>query len=390
MILYPQSHTKFSNSQSQSLRSVQYKIFNMHEHANNNGLLIEDIHFENILQFLSEILKHALVITLFVMIMMLLIEYLTVQTKGKWSKPFEKNLFLQVLFAALMGVIPGCLGSFIVVALFAHQLINFAALVAAMIASSGDEAFIMLAMMPSKALILFLVLFCIAIATGLILSLLPFGKKKMYLPANYLRLHEEDPDCTCFEPTLILPQLKKISFERAVLLGSGIIFTIFILSGDLGPAEWNWSRVVFLFVSLVAVFITATVPDHFLVNHLWGHVIRKHFLKVFLWTFGAFVVIHTGLEFLNLEEWLKNNVFLVLLIALVIGIIPESGPHLIFVTLFISGSIPFSILIANSIVQDGHGALPLLAESRKSFLYMKGVNFIIGFLVGITGILTGF
>jgi hypothetical protein len=259
-----------------------------------------------------------------------------------------------------------------------------------MIASSGDEAFIMLAMMPSKALILFLILFCIAIATGLILSLLPFGKKKMYLPTNYLRLHEEDPDCTCFEPSLILPQLKKISFERAVLLGSGIIFTIFILSGDLGPAEWNWSRVVFLFVSLVAVFITATVPDHFLVNHLWGHVIRKHFLKVFLWTFGAFIVIHTGLEFLNLEEWLKNNVFLVLLIALIIGIIPESGPHLIFVTLFISGSIPFSILIANSIVQDGHGALPLLAESRKSFLYMKGVNFLVGLLVGITGILAGF
>jgi hypothetical protein len=362
----------------------------MHEHAKTNGLLIEDIHFENVLQFLSEILKHALVITLFVMIMMLLIEYLTVQTKGRWSKPFEKNLFLQVLFATLMGVIPGCLGSFVVVALFAHQLINFAALVAAMIASSGDEAFIMLAMMPSKALILFLILFCIAIATGLILSLLPFGKKKMYLPTNYLRLHEEDPDCTCFEPSLILPQLKKISFERAVLLGSGIIFTIFILSGDLGPAEWNWSRVVFLFVSLVAVFITATVPDHFLVNHLWGHVIRKHFLKVFLWTFGAFIVIHTGLEFLNLEEWLKNNVFLVLLIALIIGIIPESGPHLIFVTLFISGSIPFSILIANSIVQDGHGALPLLAESRKSFLYMKGVNFLVGLLVGITGILAGF
>jgi hypothetical protein len=75
---------------------------------------------------------------------------------------------------------------------------------------------------------------------------------------------------------------------------------------------------------------------------------------------------------------------------LFIGIIPESGPHLIFVTLFVSGSIPFSILIANSIVQDGHGALPLLAESRKSFLYMKGVNFIVGLLVGITGILAGF
>jgi hypothetical protein len=362
----------------------------MSEHSQINGLLMEDVQFENVLQFLSEIFKQALVITIFVMIMMLLIEYLTVQTKGRWSKPFEKNIFLQVLFASLMGLVPGCLGNFIVVALFAHQFLNFAALVTAMIASSGDEAFVMLAMMPSRALLLFLVLFIISIATGLLLNLFPLGKSRMYLPANHMKLHQEDPDCTCFVPSLILPQLKKISFERAILLGGGIIFTIFLLSGDLGPTEWNWSRIIFLFVALVEVFISATVPDHFLTNHLWGHVIRRHFLKVFLWTFGAFLVIHTGLEFLNLEAWLKNNLFLVLLIALIIGIIPESGPHLIFVTLYVSGSIPFSILLANSIVQDGHGALPLLAESRKSFIYMKAVNFSVGLLAGITGLLAGF
>lgn len=362
----------------------------MHEHGQMNGLLGEDIHFENILQFIAEIFKHALVITIFVMIMMLLIEYLTVQTKGGWTKPFEKNLFLQILFAAIVGIIPGCLGNFIIVALFAHRLINFSALVVAMIASSGDEAFIMLAMMPSKALFLFLVLFCISIAVGLILNLFPLGRSKMYLPVNHLELHVQDPGCTCFEPSLILPQLKQISFERAVLLGGGILFTILILSGDLGSEEWNWSRIIFLFVALVEVFISATVPDHFLINHLWGHVIRRHFLKVFLWTFGAFIVIHAGLEFLNLEEWLQNNLFLVLLMALIVGIIPESGPHLIFVTLFVSGSIPFSILLANSIVQDGHGALPLLAESRKSFFSMKAVNFTVGLIAGITGIIVGF
>jgi hypothetical protein len=322
--------------------------------------------------------------------MMLLIEYLTVQTKGKWSKPFEKNPFLQVLLAAIMGIIPGCLGSFMMVALYAHRFINFSALVTTMIASSGDEAFIMIAMIPSKAILLFLVLFGISIGTGLILNLLPLGKSKMYLPVNHLNLHQHDPECTCFVPSLILPQLKKITFERAVLLAGGIVFTIFILSGDLGPQEWNWSRIIFLLVALFEVFISATVPDHFLIKHLWGHVIRKHFLKVFLWTFGAFILIHTGLEFLHLREWLENNIFLVLLIAVLVGIIPESGPHLVFLTLFASGSIPFSILLANSIVQDGHGALPLLAESRKSFLYMKSVNLVVGLLAGIIGILAGF
>ncbi len=144
-----------------------------------------------------------------------------------------------------------------------------------------------------------------------------------------------------------------------------------------------------MILALIEVFISATVPDHFLTNHLWGHVIRKHFLKVFLWTFGAFIIIHVGLEFLNLEDWLGKNLYLVLIIAVLVGIIPESGPHLIFLTLFASGSIPFSILLANSIVQDGHGALPLLAESRKSFIYMKAVNLLIGLLAGLIGILSG-
>ncbi len=366
------------------------KLSYMHEHENIGGLIGEEIHFENIFQFLADIFKHASVITIFVMIMMLLIEYLTVQTKGNWSKPFEKNPFLQVIFAAIMGIIPGCLGVYIIVTLYVHRVINFAALVVAMIATSGDEAFVLLALAPSKALLLFVIMFCISVLSGLILNHTPVGRSRLYLPVNHMKLHEHDPECTCFEPSLIIPQLKKISFERAILLGAGIIFTVLLLSGDLGPEKWTLSKFIFLIVAFTGIFIVTTVPDHFLTKHLWGHVIRRHFMKVLLWTFGAFLVIHIGLEFLHLEAWLKNNIFIVLLIALVVGIIPESGPHLIFITLFASGAVPFSILLANSIVQDGHGALPLLAESRKSFIYMKGINLLVGLLTGMAGILFGF
>jgi hypothetical protein len=72
----------------------------------------------------------------------------------------------------------------------------------------------------------------------------------------------------------------------------------------------------------------------------------------------------------------------VLLISVLIGIIPESGPHLMIVTLFSQNLVPFSILLANSIVQDGHGMLPLLAESRKDFLKVKTINMLAGLLVG--------
>ena len=96
------------------------------------------------------------------------------------------------------------------------------------------------------------------------------------------------------------------------------------------------------------------------------------------------------MEFINVQDWIANNMLWVLLLAVLIGIIPESGPHLVFVTLFVQGSIPFSILMASSIVQDGHGMLPLLAESKKGFLAVKGVNVMVGLLAGLVGILFGF
>ena len=92
---------------------------------------------------------------------------------------------------------------------------------------------------------------------------------------------------------------------------------------------------------------------------------------------------------LAIMQFLISTVFaqiLVLVIAILVGIIPESGPHLIFVTLFAQGSLPFAILLANSIVQDGHGTLPLLAVSRRAFLWLKLVNIAFGFLAGSIGL----
>jgi len=94
--------------------------------------------------------------------------------------------------------------------------------------------------------------------------------------------------------------------------------------------------------------------------------------------------------FLDMNSFVANNMLLLLLLAVAIGVIPESGPHLIFVTLFAAGTIPFSILLASSISQDGHGMLPLFAESKRSFLAIKTVNMIVAFIVGGLGYLIGY
>jgi hypothetical protein len=71
-------------------------------------------------------------------------------------------------------------------------------------------------------------------------------------------------------------------------------------------------------------------------------------------------------------------------------LIPESGPHLIFVTLFAQGVVPFSVLLASSVVQDGHGMLPMLAHSRREFVEIKAINLTVGLLAGAVIMALGF
>jgi hypothetical protein len=95
-------------------------------------------------------------------------------------------------------------------------------------------------------------------------------------------------------------------------------------------------------------------------------------------------------EYLHLEAYMEQGRWVILVIACLVGLIPESGPHLIFVTLFAQGSIPFSILLASSIVQDGHGMLPVLANSRRQFVVIKAINFAVGLAVGALVLALGF
>jgi hypothetical protein len=266
--------------------------------------------------FLEESFTHALMITGFVFMMMLVIEYLNVLSRGLFHQELHGSRLKQYLLASFLGATPGCLGAFAAVTLYSHRVFSLGAVVAAMIATSGDEAFIMLSLIPEKALLIFLILFLLAIFVG---------------------------------------------FLTDTLLGDKAISLLFgILSGKLGPTTWNWIRITLFMVSGVALFIVSTVPEHFLEEHLWEHIAKIHVPRIFFWTFSALFLMHILIDQLHLEGWIQQNQLIVLAVACLVGVIPESGPHLIFLTLFYQNAIPFSILLASSVVQDGHGMLRMV------------------------------
>ncbi|MCK5775423.1 MAG: arsenic efflux protein [Bacteroidales bacterium] len=358
---------------------------------------------------LHKIISQTIMITTFVMVMMMVIEFLNVKSRGDWAHRLKKSPFLQILLAAVMGLIPGCLGAYTIVSLYAHEIFRFSALVTAMIATSGDEAFVMFSVIPKYALILNAIVFVIAVSVGVFLMY--FGKRFEFfcVKPDHMVIHEHEAEVSQTKSVSIIDNLKNISFIRALLIGGLLLFLFGMFTGvfhhdhfDIatltgaqphqheGEHHINWVKITYIVVSSLAMYIFLKSSDHFLEDHLWGHVIKKHFIKILSWTFFAMLLVAFMAQFYEVNDWISDNLWMVLILAVIIGVIPESGPHLVFVILFFQGLIPFSILLASSIVQDGHGALPLLAESRKSFFTMKAINVAVGFVAGAIGLLIGF
>lgn len=381
------------------------------------------------------ILQQTLIITTLVLGMMMVIEFINVRTGGLWSKKLQTKPWIQILFAIVMGFIPGCLGTYTVVSLYIHRVVNFPALMAALITTTGDEAFFMFSLFPEKALLINLILIGIAIVVATLLQVTMKNKfvglrdKEMSFP-----IHENE-SCSHTHHHKhhdIKSNIKNISFVRALLITLSVGVLVLVLSGVIdgshhlnllmggqteesvihsmeshqivdstcphidchnhnhnhnhshdhgGEADWIRFILIILFTAILIIVVVA--EEHFLEEHLWEHVIKVHLPKIFLWTFGVILCLTIINNYINIHDIIDTKPFIVLLIAILIGIIPQSGPHLIFLILFANGDLPLGIFLANCIVQDGHGALPLLAESRKAFIISKGIKIIIALLIGV-------
>jgi succinate dehydrogenase hydrophobic anchor subunit len=336
------------------------------------------------------IVKHALMITMFVFVMMLIVDFLDMISQKRLTALMTGGVWRQYTVASFLGATPGCLGAFMSVSLYVHGLVSFGALTGAMIATSGDEAFVMLAKFPGTAMLLFGMLFILGIPSAWVADRIV--KAAGYVPCESCVLQEYHPDMEVhqFSWRGLADNLRKISPARFLLLLLFGIFPVSILSGIAGPESWNWERVTLLVLIVLALFILVAVSPHYLNDHILSHIIKRHLWRVFLWTLLALALVHMGLHYWNVKGLISNNIPWMFLLGALVAIIPESGPHLIFVMLFAEGLIPFSVLFTSSFVQDGHGMLPLLAYTVKDSIVIKAINFVFGLGMGLILYVIGF
>ena len=376
--------------------------------------------------------RNAVLITGLVVVMMMMIESLNIESRGMVFKGLRKTKFGQVVVASLLGSIPGCMGGFATVSLYTHRMFSFGALVAMMIASSGDEAFVMLAMIPEQALILFAVLFVLAVGVGVVVD---FFHDRIHSRSCTLHDHSEcGADTDCHDGYVVHEgggphetgssvksghDKRHYGWKRLLMFAGLAVFIAALATGHLGHdhsahvhhdthvhhehteechieedhhhhidlLSEDWMNVLFAGLSVIVLLVLLFASDHFVEEHLWEHIVKKHLPVIFAWTFGVLLVLGFVLQYVEIDRWISDNTVLMILLATLIGIIPESGPHMIFVTLFAAGVVPFPVLLASSISQDGHSSIPLLAESRRSFLWAKLINCLVALLAGFAAML---
>ncbi len=278
--------------------------------------------------FLSS-LHESLVIIILIFILMILVEFIVLRYKNKIIKFTKKNKFLEYVTSSFFGVIPGCVGTFAMDSLYMAGLLSFGGIIAVMISTSGDEAFLLISMAIKNIIpwitliILIIVLFILGIIGGFI--------------ADYYKRKTNMKFC-----------------EKCKII--------------------NHKNEEFKLT-------------HFLKEHVYKHIIKKHIWRIFLWIFAAIFIIELLQGKINLQ-FTGVSMFYVLIIASLVALLPISGPNVFLVVIFSKGLIPFSVLLANSIIQDGHGLLPILGFSIKDAFKIKLFNFVIGLIIGL--ILLGF
>ena len=333
-------------------------------------------------------------IVFFVMVVMMLMEFVELYRKrGGWNKQLpllgSRRSFVQLFIASLFGFIPGCVGGLMVVSLYAHRAVGFGAVVAASFTALGDDAFRMLAIEPLTTVWVECALLALGLGVGALCNRIFENKNGNF--SCQVELHSEkggEVRLSCFEKGGNLGQkiacmFRNWSFSKTLLVFILVAYLIMIFGQLHAPLDFE--HIVFGVLTAVALCMVLVANEYFLQEHLWNHLIKKHMPSIFLWTLGTLYFLAFFRQTVDLQAWIAHDTgrqFLLLLVAVIIGWIPQSGPHFLFIQLYFTGALPLGVFFANAIVQDGHTSLLLLSTSRQKFILLKAIKSLIAIVIG--------
>ena len=267
----------------------------------------------------------------------------------------KKGDIWQVPMASFLGALPGCGGAVVVITAFARGNIRLGAMVAALIATMGDAAFLLLAKEPTTYIRLIGISMFAAIVSGWLVD--RFHQGELYssevkniknIKIGELRIRDK-LFMSLAAPGLILGilQLAQINISELGI----IIFSLGVFGALFSIAVWAISPINAVSSSGDHPFTRSSEETSF----------------VTIWVIAGFLAYEYAYAFFGLDlEVLAEAAWIFLpLLAVLVGFIPGCGPQVLVTTLYLNGIIPFAALIANSISNDGDALFPAIALTPK-------------------------
>jgi hypothetical protein len=361
---------------------------------------------------------------------------------GRITAWLEENKRAQPLAGALLGLTPGCGGAIIAMPLYIRGTVSFGTVVAALAATAGDSAFVILALAPEAAVYAYGLAFLSAILFGYAIDFGGLGVGRVdrlvdrmsrpvtdggFATTNVAAGGPSVPDHGSdgghddgtarahshgIDRPSYLPDSRRL--ERAshavhvlwwvVLAGALIAGVMYLAKGAVEP-EWTLAPSydgLFTISGLLGTtlsFYLYFVGRHYIGRSDAGRV-RDSFASLYntfrhaametsmvtVWVIGGYLLYEYGLLLtgVDIQGLAAAAGVLAPIAGALIGLIPGCAAHIVFAQLYaVEEAIPFSALVANAISQDGDALFPLMAIDMKAAIVATIYTTIPGVLTGI-------
>ena len=285
----------------------------------------------------------------------------------------------QVPMASLLGALPGCGGAVVVITAFARGNIRLGAMVAALIATMGDAAFLLLAKEPTTYLKLMSISIFAAVISGWTVDRFHRGELysseiKHFEKIGIGKLRTRDKLFMAFAaPGLFLGILQLAQVD---INNFGILVTILgLLGAFLSISVWVLSPINAVSSSDDHPFTRSSEETSF----------------VTVWVIAGFLAYEYAYAFFGLDlEVLAEAAWIFLpILAILVGFIPGCGPQVLVTTLYLNGIIPFAALIGNAISNDGDALFPAIALTPRMAVIATLYSGIPALIISYFFLLTG-
>lgn len=293
----------------------------------------------------------------------LLVFYTLEKKNFNIAEYIKKNSKLEIPICAFLGIIPGCGGAIMVMSMYTRGIVSFSSVLATLISTMGDAAFILIASKPQAALIILPITLIMGIVTGYISlpfldkiapSIIPKKESNITLPINKIPTIFYKIWLYLLIPAVILGLINAFNLNIEIPLFGYDIIGVFAFTASMSClAMW-------VFNPLTDIQMAAIHE-----NSIRKTVDTTCFVSVWVITaFLCFELINLYTEGRMFDYLLIFGPFIPLM-AILIGFIPGCGPQIMITSMFVSGQIPMAAQLGNSISNDGDALFPALAISAR-------------------------